>query len=251
MKKDDIILLRTVHRNKHREFITRVSDEALHTDLGIIDMNQLYDKDIGDTVQSHNGHTFKINSPRTPDFFKHAKRTGAPMMPKDIGLIIAYTGLNKNDTVLDSGTGSGILSIYLGSIAKKVISYEIKEEFVAVARKNIVNAGLENTVEVRCGDIVEAIRDITDTFDVITLDSLNTMHVIPHTSQVLRDGGYIATYSPFIEQTKEIRSSLTLAGFEDVNTIECMERSISFSERGTRPSTSRVGHTGFITIARK
>ncbi|TAN36219.1 MAG: SAM-dependent methyltransferase, partial [Candidatus Methanoperedens sp.] len=36
----------------------------------------------------------------------------------------------------------------------------------------------------------------------------------------------------------------------DVITIETIEREISFTARGTRPSTSRVGHTGFITIAR-
>lgn len=250
LKKGDMILLRTSHGKRIREFITVVSDEDYHTDLGIIYMNDILQSSIGDTVQSHKGHTFLIHRPRTPDFFRHAKRTGAPMMPKDIGMIIAYTGLNKNDVVLDSGTGSGILAMYLGSIAKKVISYEIKEDFAEVARQNIINAGLDN-VEVRCGDIVEEVKNLDQAFDVITLDTMHSMKVIPHVINILQTGGYVATYSPFIEQTKEIRQSFGEAGFSDVVTLECIEREISFSDRGTRPSTARVGHTGFITIARK
>jgi tRNA (adenine57-N1/adenine58-N1)-methyltransferase len=184
-----------------------------------------------------------------PDFFRHAKRTGAPMMPKDIGMIIAYTGLNKNDVVLDAGTGSGILTMYLGSIAKRVVTYEVKEDFMKVARKNVENAGLGN-VELRCGDIVDEIKNIDEKFDVITLDTQNTKDVIPNVKKILYPGGFIATYSPFFEQTKEIRDALDAEGFDEVMTMEFSEREISFSSRGTRPSTSKVGHTGFITIAR-
>jgi tRNA (adenine57-N1/adenine58-N1)-methyltransferase len=184
-----------------------------------------------------------------PDFFNHAKRTGAPMTPKDIGLIIAYTGLNKNDSVLDAGTGSGILAMYLGSIAKRVLSYEVRDNFAVVARKNIQNAGLDN-VEIRCGNIVEEISSIEERFDVVTLDTQDSRDVVSHIPAILNPGGFLVTYSPFFEQTKEIRDAITAANFYDVKTIECSEREISFSERGTRPSTMHVGHTGFITIAR-
>ncbi len=249
MLNGELVLLKTSYRGKIREFIVKVSDDQLHTDFGIIELSSLFDKQPGDTVFSHKEQEFTIQRPKMPDFFRHAKRTGAPMMPKDIGMIMAYTGLNKNDVVLDAGTGSGILAMYMGSVAKRVVTYEVKEDFVQVARKNVGNAGLDN-VELRCGDIVDEIKNINEKFDIITLDTQNTKDVISNIRNVLYPGGFLATYSPFFEQTKEIREALEIAGFYEVRTIECTEREIAFSSRGTRPSTTKVGHTGFITIAR-
>ncbi|WP_406670971.1 tRNA (adenine-N1)-methyltransferase [Methanolobus sp. ZRKC4] len=242
-------MLKTSYRGKVREFIVKVSDDEFHTDFGIIDLSVLLEKSPGDSVTSHMGQEFTLQRPRMPDFFNHAKRTGAPMMPKDIGTVIAYTGLNKDDAVLDAGTGSGILAMYLGSIAKHVLSYEVREDFVDVAKQNVLNAGLDN-VEIRCGNIVDEISSIEDSFDVVTLDTQDSKDVIPHVRKVLNPGGFLVTYSPFFEQTKDIRKAIDVAGFYDVRTMEFSEREISFSERGTRPATSRVGHTGFITIAR-
>jgi len=112
MKMGDVVLLKTTHKGKVREFVATVSDEKFHSDFGIMDLGELLEKQPGDTIASHMGQVFIIQKPRLPDFFRHAKRTGAPMMPKDIGMILAYTGLNKEDTVLDAGTGSGILAMY-------------------------------------------------------------------------------------------------------------------------------------------
>ncbi|WP_406656473.1 tRNA (adenine-N1)-methyltransferase [Methanolobus sp. ZRKC2] len=249
MQSGELVMLKTSYRGKVREFIVKVSDDEFHTDFGIIDLSVLLEKSPGDSVTSHMGQEFTLQRPRMPDFFNHAKRTGAPMMPKDIGTVIAYTGLNKDDAVLDAGTGSGILAMYLGSIAKHVLSYEVREDFVDVAKQNVLNAGLDN-VEIRCGNIVDEISSIEDSFDVVTLDTQDSKDVIPHVRKVLNPGGFLVTYSPFFEQTKDIRKAIDVAGFYDVRTMEFSEREISFSERGTRPATSRVGHTGFITIAR-
>ncbi|MEZ5334645.1 MAG: methyltransferase domain-containing protein [Methanolobus sp.] len=202
----ELVLLKTSHRDKVKEFIAKVSDDQLHTNFGIIELSSLADKVPGETVVSHMGQEFTIQRPKMPDFFRHAKRTGAPMMPKDIGIIIAHTGLCKNDVVLDAGTGSGVLTMYLGSIAKRVVTYEVREEFVKVAQKNVDNAGLDN-VELRCGDIVEEILNIDEKFDVITLDTQNTKDVIPNVKSTA-SRGFLATYSPFFEQTKEIRDAL-------------------------------------------
>ncbi len=72
----------------------------------------------GDMITTHSGSQFVIRIPRPTDFFTYGKRSGAPMLPKDIGLVIAYTGMNHNDDVLDAGTGSGIAAIYFGGVAK-------------------------------------------------------------------------------------------------------------------------------------
>ncbi len=233
---------------KKREYLVEISDETFHTDHGILDLGELREKTFGDIIRTHLGYEYTILKPRAPDFFRHCKRTGAPMMPKDIGIILAYTGLCPEDTVLDAGTGSGILAIYLGSIAKKVVTYEGNGEFVKIARKNIEAAGLRN-VEVRHADIVSEMPRLRKKFDLITLDMKDAAMVVPHVKKVLKPGGFLATYSPFFEQTEDIRVAIDRGGFHSVQTLECVERKLEFTKRGTRPST-RVAHTGFITIAR-
>lgn len=241
-------ILKISHKGKLKEYFVRPEGE-MHTDMGIIDLDELKNKSFGDKIRSHLGAEFVIQKPRAPDLFKHAKRTGAPMMPKDIGIIISNTGLCSSDHVLDAGTGSGILAIYLGGIAGKVVTYEIREDFIEIARKNIALAGLSN-IECRQGDIAEKIIELDEKFDVITLDTHAAASVIPFVPDVIFPGGFLATYSPFFEQTKEIREAIRKTNSIEVRTFEVTEREISFTERGTRPSTERVGHTGFITIVR-
>lgn len=242
------VILKTNSKGMIKEYFA-IHGGKLHTDLGIIDLDELQTKSFGDTILSHLGAEFVIQKPKAPDFFKYAKRTGAPMMPKDIGVIISNTGLCSSDHVLDAGTGSGILAIYLGGIAERVVTYEIREEFMEVARQNFALAGLSN-IELRHGDIAVEMQELDEKFDVITLDTMDASKAIPRVPGVIYPGGYLAVYSPFFEQAKEIREAIEQTRFTDVTTIETIEREISFTARGTRPSTSRVGHTGFITIAR-
>ncbi len=242
------VILKTFHKGRMKEYFVMREGE-LHTDLGIIKLEELAAKSYGEKIYSHLGIEFMIQKPRAPDFFAHAKRSGAPMMPKDIGVIIAKTGLCSSDHVLDAGTGSGILAIYLGGIAEKVVTYEIREEFMEIARHNIAQSGLSN-IELRHGDIVSEIRKLDEKFDIVTLDTMSAPEVIPYIPEVIYPGGFLAVYSPFLEQSKETRRALGNANIGEVVTLETIEREISFTERGTRPATARVGHTGYITIAR-
>lgn len=242
-------ILRISHEGKERVLFAGDFGEVMRTDLGVIDLRELNDKTAGDTITSHTGHTFRVSRPRAPDFFRYMKRTGAPMQPKDIGTIIAYIGLSHNDTVLDAGTGSGILAMYLGCIAKRVVTCEIREDFAEIARKNMELAGLGN-VEVRCADVLDVLAS-GERFDAVALDMGGADKAAALAAGALLPGGYLAVYSPFIEHAKEVRTAVAAANvFTEIYTLESIEREITFGERGTRPSTSRVGHTGYITIAR-
>ena len=127
-----------------REFFVKAGPGNLGTDKGQVDLSVIVGKSGGDLVTTHSGAEFTIRIPRPTDFFTYGKRSGAPMLPKDIGLVIAYTGMNHNDDVLDAGTGSGIAAIYFGGIARSVKTYEIRPEFSALALKNITEAKLDN-----------------------------------------------------------------------------------------------------------
>lgn len=227
-----------------REFWVRAGPGKLGTDKGQIELESLAGKSGGDVVATHSGAEFTIRIPRPTDFFAHGKRSGAPMLPKDIGLVIAYTGMSHNDDVLDAGTGSGIAAIYFGGIARIVKTYEIRPEFSTLALKNIKEAKLEN-VEAIAKDFLDA----EGSFDVVHLDmQIQTEHVT-HAFSLLRSGGYLACYTPFLEQMAIVVDAATPL-FREVHTHELIEREMTRSKRGTRPSTS-VSHSGYVTIARK
>ncbi len=229
---------------KDREYFVQAGAGHLSTDLGTIDLAALVGSSPGDTVRTHLGAPFTVLRPRAVDFFMHARRSGAPMLPKDIGMVIAYTGMNRRDDVLDAGTGSGIAAIYFGGVARQVKTYEIRPEFAALARRNIAHARLEN-VEVIAADMLEA----EGAFDVVHLDMGITSTHVEHASSLLRPGGFLACYTPFLEHTFGVMDAARPL-FREVHTYECVERELTRTARGTRPST-RVAHSGYITIARK
>ncbi len=227
-----------------REFFVKAGPGTLGTDKGQLDLTQIVGKSAGDIITTHSGAEFTIRIPRPTDFFTYGKRSGAPMLPKDIGLVIAYTGMNHNDDVLDAGTGSGIAAIYFGGVAKSVKTYEVRPEFSALALKNIRDAKLAN-VEAVAADFLAA----EGTFDVVHLDLQIQPEHVAHAYNLLRAGGYLACYTPFLEQMAIVVDAAT-DQFSEVHTHELIEREMTRSKRGTRPSTS-VCHSGYVTIARK
>ncbi|MFB6103736.1 MAG: methyltransferase domain-containing protein [Halobacteriaceae archaeon] len=231
-----------------REFLCEPGTE-LHTDLGVVDVPT--DPDPGQVVDSHLGDSFVVQSLRGPDLFNHLERTGAPMIPKDIGVLIAHTGVGTGDTILDAGTGTGVLAAALGRLGAAVITYERDPEFAATARQNMATASVTDAVEVRARDITEDLDRLEDrSFDVITLDTEDAPTVVAAAPRLLVPGGFLAVYSPFVEHARKVAETATEAGLDEVETVETMQRRMDFDDRGSRPTTAAVGHTGYLTFAR-
>ncbi|PSP39047.1 SAM-dependent methyltransferase, partial [Halobacteriales archaeon QH_2_66_30] len=52
------------------------------------------------------------------------------------------------------------------------------------------------------------------------------------------------------EDTREVVEQAREVGLADVRTLETIQREVDFDDRGSRPSTAGVGHTGYLTFAR-
>jgi tRNA (adenine57-N1/adenine58-N1)-methyltransferase len=241
-----------------REYL-REPGEELQTDLGVLDVPE--DVEPGQTLETHLGEPFEVRHLRGPDLFNHFQRTGAPMMPRDVGLIAGHTGVAAGDRVLDAGTGTGVLSAYLGRMGADVSTYERDPDFAEVARENMELADVADRVEVRVGDVTAELDGgdgstdgdelADDAFDVLTLDTEDAPDVVARAPDLLVRGGFVAVYSPFVEHTREVVESAREAGLADVETLETIQRRMDFDDRGSRPSTAGVGHTGYLTFARR
>ena len=233
-----------------REYL-REPGARLETDLGVLDVPD--DVASGDTLETHLGTAFEVRELRGPDLFHHFERTGAPMLPRDVGLVMGHTGVAAGDRVLDAGTGTGVLAAALGRAGASVVTYEQNPDFAAVARENMALAGVDTdaaggSVEVRAGDVLDDIETFEE-LDLLTLDTADAPAVVEHAPGLLVPGGFVAVYSPFVESAREVVETLAAVGM-DCETYETIQREMDFDERGTRPSTAGVGHTGYLVFAR-
>ena len=222
--------------------------ERFESDLGILEVPE--DIAPGDVVETHLGTAFTVRRLRGPDLFAHLERTGAPMMPRDVGLVVGKTGVATGDRVLDAGTGTGILSAYMGRMGAAVVTYEIDPDFAEVARQNMAIAGVGDAVEVRTGDVTDDLDSLSG-FDVVTLDTGDAPTVVERAPTLLGRGGSLAVYSPFVENTREAVAAAREVGLEGIETLDTIQREMDFDDRGSRPSTGGVGHTGYLTFARR
>ena len=264
---------------REKKYLIKKDVNNFGNDLGVIDLENVEE---GTAITSHNNHTFYLVEPTVYDIVKKMKRSVTTLLPKDIGMILTYCGIEDGETVVEAGTGSGALTIYLANAVGKngkVITYEKRPEFAKIARKNLEIVGAvkknqkiigleeeneeENEPETDNGNnddglynVIQKIGDITEGIeekdvDVIVLDMPDPWNVVEHAKNSLNKAkGRIAIYVPYIEQAKKSVEALKEHGFLGIQTVECIVRDIEITNKGARPSTRMIGHTAYITFAR-
>jgi tRNA (adenine57-N1/adenine58-N1)-methyltransferase len=248
INKRGVEILRIIMDEKGKKYIAR--NEEFHTNFGFIKKEDMEEGKPGDILKTHMGHEFKVLKANINDYIDLMERKCSIILPKDIGIIIANTGIGCGDRVVDAGTGAGATALHFGNVVGEegaVYSYEIREDFTEIAKRNVENFGLQN-VEVKNKDIVEGIDE--DDLDLVFLDLPKPYDVVEHAKESLKKGGYIATYTPYIEQVQILHRVLKKLDFSNMNTLECIVREIEVKSKGTRPRTRAAAHTGYLTFAR-
>jgi len=233
---------------KEQTYYIQNTEKDFHTTYGIITKEELT-KPNGSVVVSSTGKEFMLLNASYTDHYHNIKKLPQTIPLKDIGIIIAETGVNDKSVIVDAGLGSGALTISLANIAKRVISYELREDHIRAAEDNIKRIGMDN-ITIKHLDITAGIDE--KNIDLITLDLPEPWTVIAHAAKTLKPGGYLVSYSPSIPQVQDfVQAVRSDEHFFLLKTIEVIERPWEFNGRRVRPKSSSIGHSGFLTFARK
>jgi tRNA (adenine57-N1/adenine58-N1)-methyltransferase catalytic subunit len=238
---------------KKRRYLLRLREGAsFHTHAGILEHDSIIGSEEGSSVSGSTGRCFVVVRPTLADVVVKMPRGAQVIYPKDLGAILLVSDAGPGMRVLESGVGSGALSMALVRAGCRVIGYELREDFAGIARSNVatwLDEGADHDlyrVEIR--DVYDGIDE--NGLDRILLDLPEPQRVVEHAEKALRQGGILCCYLPTINQTATLRAALERSRFGLEQTIEVLHRGWHIEDRSVRPDHRMVAHTGFITSAR-
>jgi tRNA (adenine57-N1/adenine58-N1)-methyltransferase len=242
-----------LYLDQRRTYLVKVEPgKTFHTHKGFIKLDDVIGKEYGSTVASSLGVQFTVLKPLLRDYIMKSVRRTQIMYPKDIALIIMFSGIGPGSRVVEAGTGTGALTTALAHFVRpngRVYSYEVRSEFLETAEKNLKRAGLMDYVELKNKDVTAGIDEAD--LDAVILDMAMPWLVIPHAHKALKPCGTLVSFSPTIDQVIKTVEALKENSFIDMETVECLIRGMQTERGKTRPQTLMTAHTGYITYARK
>ena len=241
-------------RRGRRYLVTLKIDKDDQNHLGTFHHDDIIGEPDGVRIWTSKGHALIVVKPGMADYIRIMPRVATVVYPKDIGAIITYGDIFPGARVLEAGTGSGALTIALARAVGErgaIYTYDIREDMTARAQENLAAIMPEHPhVTFKNGDVSKSIPE--SDLDRIVLDLPEPWDVVPHAVDALVPGGVITCFLPTVLQVHELVGALEDANtFGMIETTEIFMRTWSVRGRSVRPDHRMIGHTGFITTARK
>lgn len=253
----DLVILLSP-RGKRR--IMRIEEgRDWHTQDGVVSMADLAATPFGSEVHTSLGVPFRVLRPQLHDLIMGIKRQTQIMYPKDMGLICLKLGVGAGRTILEAGSGSGGFTIALSWFsgpAGRVHTFEAREEFHKLARRNLDWAGVGENVSLH-------LRDIGDGFglndpdilngqkaDALFLDVRTPWEYLDHALEALVPGAPLAFLLPTVDQVSRLLLALERGPFEETEVCEILVRPWKPVPDRLRPADRMSAHTGFLVFSR-
>jgi tRNA (adenine57-N1/adenine58-N1)-methyltransferase len=241
-----------VDSKDRRYLITLVAGATFHTHAGIVAHDDLIGGCEGRTITGSTGRSFLVLRPTLSDVVLKMPRGAQVIYPKDLGAILIAADIGPGQRILEAGVGSGALSMTALRAGASIVGYELREDFAERARANVAaTLGPDAPYRVEIRDVTHGIDERE--LDRVLLDMPEPHKVVAAAGEALRPGGILLAYLPTINQTALLRQTLAEANapFGMAETQEIMRRTWHVEARSVRPDHRMVGHTGFLTTARR
>jgi tRNA (adenine57-N1/adenine58-N1)-methyltransferase len=239
---------------KGRRYLKILARDRKITIRGEIAADQLWGLDEGSRVKFSTGEAFLVLRPTYADLIPHLPRAAQVIYPKDTGPMLIWGDVYPGATVIEGGVGPGAFTLALLRAVGpqgRVISYELREDFAARARRNVATFfGDAPNWELKLRDVYEGF-DETDV-DRLFLDLPEPGRALDVVARALRPGGVFVGYVPTALQLKETVEALQLHPlFAEIESFETLLRNWHVKGMSVRPVHRMVAHSAFIIVARR
>jgi tRNA (adenine57-N1/adenine58-N1)-methyltransferase len=248
--------VRLVDSKGRRHNFCLESGKRFFSNRGHLEHDDLIGREEGFTVTSSAGGEYLVFRPLLSEFVVSMPRGAAVVYPKDAAQIIAMADVFPGARVVEAGVGSGALTCCLLRAVGphgKVLSFERREEFADVARRNVTQFfGDHPAWELVIGDLAEALPASGERVDRVILDMLAPWECLDAAAEALLPGGilcvYVATTTQLSRTVETIRVN---GGFTEPQAWESLVRDWHVEGLAVRPGHQMIGHTAFLVTARR
>ncbi|HJR26783.1 MAG TPA: tRNA (adenine-N1)-methyltransferase [Acidimicrobiales bacterium] len=245
---EQVLLIDTKRR---RYLLVLEAGKEFHSHSGIVGHDAVIGAEEGTTFRSSHGMHYTAIRPTLADFVFKMPRGAQVIYPKDLGALLLLADIFPGAKVLESGVGSGALSMTMLRAGADIVGYELREDFAARARKNVAAFLGEDALERYRVEQRDCYDGIDETgLDRVVLDLPEPWQVVKHAARALHAGGLLVAYTPQITQAVQLREALAESAFGLAETIEVLHRAWHIEGQSVRPDHRMVAHTGFLTHAR-
>lgn len=234
-------------------FLVKVTPgQSQGTHFGQIKHTELMEHEFGEGITTPKGETYYLLRPSLAEYTRRLKRQTQIVFPKDAGFILQHLNIYPGCTVVECGTGSGSLCCTFAHFVGdngKVCTYDRREDFSALARKNAVKWGVEHRIEFNVRSLDDGFKERNA--DAVFLDVPTPWDYIGKAHEALAPGNHIGILVPTTNQVSATLEKLAEFGFADVQVVELMLRYYKTDPKRIRPEDIMTGHTGFLIFAVK
>jgi tRNA (adenine57-N1/adenine58-N1)-methyltransferase len=242
-----------------RHNICLEAGKSFHTNRGGIEHDELIGREEGFSITSTSGGEYLVFRPLLSEFVVSMPRGAAVVYPKDAAQIVAMADIFPGARVVEAGAGSGALTCSLLRAVGptgRVSSYERREEFADVARRNVTQffGGDHPAWQLTIGDLVHELPkgEEPGSVDRIVLDMLAPWECIDVAADALTAGGIVISYVATTSQLGKVCETLRAHGeFTEPQPWETLVRDWHVEGLAIRPGHKMNGHTGFLVTSRR
>ena len=253
MAAGEVVLLIDKVGRRYRVKLAPGAQFSIHS--GAVAHDDMIGRPEGVIVATQRGARLLAVRPTFAEQVTGRRRQAQPIYPKDLGAILVGADVFPGARVLEAGTGTAALTIALVRAvgpSGHVVSYELREEFLDLARRAVVDTlgAMPPNLELKHGDIYAGVEETG--MDRVLLDLAEPWQAVATVRAALRPGGIVFAHCPNVSQVQRFFDCLReVRGFGLMEVFELLQRGWTVRGRSMRPSHRMVAHTGFLCFARR
>ena len=210
--------------------------EVLQNRFGKFYHDDIIGKPFGTCIKSYYNEGYLYVLRPTPELWSGAAvRRTQIVNDLDAGFIVFHLDLHPGCVVVESGTGSGCMTVAIARTISPhghVHTFEYNAVRADTAREEFAQLGMAHLVTVQCHDVCGKLNPalagfpgvVSGSADAVFLDLPEPWYAVAQARRVLKGNGSVCCYSPCIEQCIKTFEALRREGFHSIRMFEVRQR---------------------------